>query len=180
MIRRALVAAVVKDFRLLLRDKVGLIFLTIAQLIVMSVAGFSLSTMFGGAPQGDARYVLPVVDEGGGRVAAALRDGLDGGAGIGMRGVGSRADAVALLNARTSGAALIVPAGMRAALAHGQDAALLLYTDPVKFVEVANIRLAVQELRYRLGQEVLDRARRRIARARGKIVRGQERLAHRI
>ena len=35
---------------------VGLAFLTIAPLIVMSVAGFSLSTLFGGAPQpGPAR-----------------------------------------------------------------------------------------------------------------------------
>ena len=45
MIARALVAAVVKDVRLLVRDRVGLAFLTIAPLIVMSVAGFSLSTL---------------------------------------------------------------------------------------------------------------------------------------
>ena len=58
MIVRSLVAAVIKDLRLLTRDKVGLVFLTIAPLIVMSVAGFSLSTLFGSAPQGDTRYVL--------------------------------------------------------------------------------------------------------------------------
>ena len=74
MILRALRAAIVKDARLLLRDKVGLVFLTIAPLIVMSVAGFSLSTLFGGAPQGDARYVLPVADEDGGRVAHMIGD----------------------------------------------------------------------------------------------------------
>src|SRR5258708_27268147 len=73
MILRVLVATVVKDVRLLVRDRVGLVFLTIAPLIVMSVAGFSLSTLFGGAPQPGA-YVLPVVDEDDGRIAAQLRE----------------------------------------------------------------------------------------------------------
>jgi len=180
MIVRALVAAVVKDFRLMLRDKVGLVFLTIAPLIVMSVAGFSLSTMFGGAPQDDTRYVLPLVDEDGGRVAAALREGLDAESGIELREVADRAQALALIHSRTSGTALVVPAGTARALAHGQDAALVLYTDPVKFVEVANVRLAVQELRYRLGQETLDRARHRIDRVRAKAIAAQRRIERRI
>ena len=127
MILRALVAAVVKDFRLLLRDKVGLIFLTIAPLIVMSVAGFSLSTLFGGAPQGDARYVLPVVDEDGGDVAARAarrarrrRRGIEHARGRQLARRRSRSSA-----ARDSGAALVVPAGTRArARARRQDAAL--------------------------------------------------------
>lgn len=180
MIVRALVAAVVKDFRLMLRDKVGLVFLTIAPLIVMSVAGFSLSTMFGGAPQGDTRYLLPLVDEDGGRVAAALRDGLDPDTGIELREVADREQALALIHSRASGTALVVPAGTAAALGRGQDAALILYTDPVKFVEVANVRLAVQELRHRLGQEALDRARERIARVREKAIAAQRRIERRV
>jgi ABC-type multidrug transport system permease subunit len=180
VIVRALVAAVVKDVRLMLRDKVGLAFLTIAPLIVMSVAGFSLSTMYGGAPQGDARYVLPVVDEDGGRIAAAFRDGLDADSGIELRETSSRDEALALVRSRTSGAALVVAAGTARALAAGRDATLELYTDPVKFVEVANIRFAVQELRHRLGQEALDRARQRVARVRAKVVAGQRRIARRV
>jgi len=180
VILRALIAAVVKDVRLLLRDKVGLVFLTIAPLIVMSVAGFSLSTLFGGAPQGDARYVLPVVDEDGGQILDAFRDGLGADSGIELLPVTTRDEALALVRSRTSGAALLVPEGTARSLANGRDATLVLYTDPVKFVEVANIRFAVQELRHQLGQEALDRARARVARVRAKAAAAQRRIERRV
>jgi len=180
VILRALHAAVVKDARLLLRDKVGLVFLTIAPLIVMSVAGFSLSTLFGGAPQGDARYLLPVADEDGGRIARAFRDGLGADAGIELRDVATRGEAIGMVRARAAGAALVVPAGTMAALAHGRAAALELYTDPVKFVEVANVRFAVQELRHRLGQEALATAQRRVDRVRQRVAAAQSRIGRRV
>lgn len=180
MIVRALAAAIVKDVRLLLRDKVGLVFLTIAPLIVMSVAGFSLSTLFGGAPQGDARYVLPVADEDGGRVADALREAVGADEGIDLRSVATRDEAIALVRGRESGAALVIPAGTTAGLAHGRDATLLLYTDPVKFVEVANVRFVVQELRHHLGQEALARAQRRVDRIRAKVATAQQRIERRV
>ena len=180
MILRALRAAVVKDARLLLRDKVGLVFLTIAPLIVMSVAGFSLSTLFGGSPQGDARYVLPVADEDGGRVARAFRDGLGPDSGIELRDVATRDEAIAMVRDRTAGTALVVPPGAMAALAHGRDTTLELYTDPVKFVEVANVRFAVQELRHRLGEEALETAQRRVDRVRAKVAAAQARIERRV
>ena len=180
MILRALRAAVVKDARLLLRDKVGLVFLTIAPLIVMSVAGFSLPTLFGGAPQGDARYVLPIADEDGGRIAQAFRDELGADAGIEPYPVATREEAVAMVRGRAAGAALVVPPGTMAALAHGREATLELYTDPVKFVEVANVRFAVQELRHRLGQESLATAQRRVDRVRAKVAAAQGRIERRV
>jgi ABC-type multidrug transport system permease subunit len=180
IVLRALRAAIVKDARLLLRDKVGLVFLTIAPLIVMSVAGFSLSTLFGGAPQGDARYVLPIADEDGGRVARAFREGLGEDGGIELRDMASRDEAIALVRDRQAGAALVVPPGTMAALAHGRDATLELFTDPVKFVEVANVRYAVQELRNRLGQEALATAQRRVERVRAKVAAAQGRIERRV
>lgn len=180
VILRALHAAIVKDARLLLRDKVGLIFLTIAPLIVMSVAGFSLSTLFGGAPQGDARYLLPVADEDGGRIADAFRSGLGEDSGIELRDAASRQEAIAMVRDRQAGAALVVPEGTMAALEHGREATLELYTDPVKFVEVANVRFAVQELRHRLGQEALAVAQRRVDRARAKVTAAQSRIERRV
>lgn len=180
MILRALGAAIVKDVRLLLRDKVGLVFLTIAPLIVMSVAGFSLSTLFGGAPQGDARYVLPIADLDGGAVADAFREGLDRDSGIELEPVATREEAIALVQAHAAGAALVVPEGTMRALARGRDTTLVLYTDPVKFVEVANVRFAVQELRHRLGQEALARAQRRVDRLRAKAIAAQRRIERRV
>ncbi len=41
------VAALGKDFRLLLRDRVGLVFMTLAPVVVITVAGLSLANLYG-------------------------------------------------------------------------------------------------------------------------------------
>src|SRR5262252_9589547 len=110
MMVRALVAAITKDVRLLLRDRVGLVFLTLAPLIVMSVAGFSLSTLFGGTPEPGA-YVLPVVDEDDGRIANKLQERLASDATIEVRTVPTRAQGLELIHFRESAAVLVIPAG---------------------------------------------------------------------
>src|SRR6185436_3004785 len=109
MIARALVASIIKDLRLLVRDRVGLVFVTIAPLIVMTVAGFSLSTLFGSGPQGDAAYVLPLVDEDDGRIADELRKRLADDETIQVRVVPTREQAFDLVRSRTSGAVLVIP-----------------------------------------------------------------------
>jgi ABC-type multidrug transport system permease subunit len=179
MIARALVAAVVKDARLLVRDRVGLIFLIIAPLIVMSVAGFSLSTLFGGTPQPGA-YLLPVVDEDDGRIAAELRDRLASDATIEIRTIPTRVQALDLVRSRESAAVLVTPAGTSAALARGSRASLSLLTDPVKFVELTNVRFLVEELRQAVGQHAIDVAQRRIDRVRAHALAGQRKLERRF
>jgi ABC-type multidrug transport system permease subunit len=179
VIARALVAAVVKDVRLLVRDRVGLVFLSIAPLIVMSVAGFSLSTLFGGVPQPGA-YVLPVVDEDDGRIAAELRARLAKDATIEVRTIPSREQALDLVRSRESAAVLVIPAGTSAALTHGSHASLQLLTDPVKFVELTNVRFLVEELRQAVGQHAIDRAQRRIDRVRARALAGERRLKRRF
>jgi ABC-type multidrug transport system permease subunit len=179
MIARALVAAIIKDVRLLVRDRVGLVFLTIAPLIVMSVAGFSLSTLFGGAPQPGA-YVLPVVDEDDGRIAAELRARLAADATIEVRPIPTREQALDLVRSRESAAVLVIPAGTSAALAHGSRASLRLLTDPVKFVELANVRFLVEELRQEVGQQAIDLAQQRIDRVRAHALAGERRLERRF
>jgi len=179
MIVRSLLAAVVKDVRLLVRDRVGLVFLTIAPLIVMSVAGFSLSTLFGGTPQAGA-YVLPVVDEDDGRITAELRKRLAGDATIEVRITPTRDEALDLVRFRVSAAVLVIPAGTSAALVHGSPASLQLLTDPVKFVELANVRFLVEELRQAVGQHAIDRAQRRIDRVRARALVGERRLERRF
>jgi ABC-type multidrug transport system permease subunit len=179
MIARALVAAVVKDVRLLVRDRVGLVFLTIAPLIVMSVAGFSLSTLFGGAPQPGA-YVLPVVDEDDGRIAAELRKRLANDSTIEIRSIPIREQALALVRSRESAAVLVIPEGTAAALEHGTRASLRLLTDPVKFVELTNVRFLVDELRQAVGQNAIDLAQHRIDRVRAHALAGARRLERRF
>jgi len=179
MIVRSLLATIIKDVRLLLRDPVGLAFLTVAPLIVMSVAGFSLSTLFGAAPRAGA-YVLPVVDEDDGRIAAELRKRLAGDTTIELRIMPSREEALDLVRSRVSAAVLVIPAGTSAALVHGSPASLELLTDPVKFVELANVRFLVEELRQTVGQRAIDRAQRRIDRVRTRALVGERRLERRF
>ena len=68
----AFVAALGKDFRLLLRDRVGLVFLTLAPVVVITVAGLSLANLYG-ATGGTSAFLLPLVDEDGGRVGQRAR-----------------------------------------------------------------------------------------------------------
>ena len=46
MIYAAFRAALMKDLRLVFRDRVGLVFLTIAPMIVIAVAGLSLASLY--------------------------------------------------------------------------------------------------------------------------------------
>ena len=56
-----LAAALGKDLRLLARDRVGLAFLTLAPIVVISVAGLSLAALYGDAPRGGVAPVLVLV-----------------------------------------------------------------------------------------------------------------------
>jgi ABC-type multidrug transport system permease subunit len=164
MMLRALAAALAKDFRLLARDRVGLIFLTVAPLIVITVAGFSLASLYGADPRGETAYVLPIADEDGGRVGRTLRARLAGQEMVQVRVVGSRDEAAALVRGKEAGVALVVPAGASRALATGRSVELELLTDPVKYLEVANVRALVLELRHGIESRARERAARRLAR----------------
>lgn len=161
---RALAAAIRKDFRLLLRDRVGLVFLTVAPIIVITVAGFSLATLYGAGPKGETAYVLPVADQDGGRVGRAVRRALADREMVQVREVASRADAETLVRQHEAGVALVVPADASRRLASGEALELELLTDPVKYLEVANVRGLVQELRHGIEREARARAARRVAR----------------
>ena len=164
MILRALVAALGKDFRLLARDRVGLIFLTVAPIIVITVAGLSLASLYGADPRGATGYLLPVADEDGGRVGRALRSRLDAQDMVQVRVVGSRAEATDLVRRKEAGVALVIPAGASRALATGRSIELDLLTDPVKYLEVAHVRALVQELRHGIEGAAHERAARRLTR----------------
>ena len=163
---RALGAAIAKDLRLLGRDRAGLVFLSLAPVLVITVAGFSLAGLFGAAPGGTSAYVLPVADEDGGRLGRTLQSGLAAEPAIEVHAVADRNAARALVRRGVAGAALVIPPGASAALLAGQPVSLLLYTDPVKYLEVANVRALVQEARHRVEASARTRARHRLVEAR--------------
>jgi ABC-type multidrug transport system permease subunit len=165
----ALGAAIGKDFRLLTRDRVGLVFLTVAPIIVITVAGFSLASLYGAGIRGETAYVLPVADEDGGRVGRALREALGRQEMVQVRTVATRAEATALVQRKEAGVALVIPPGASRALAEGRPVDLDLLTDPVKYLEVASVRALVQELRHGIERTARDRAGRRLARLETKL-----------
>ena len=64
-----------------------------------------------------------------------------------LRPVESRAEAERLVRDKQAGTALVIPGGTEAALDAGRPASLVLYTDPVKYLERLNVRLRLLELR---------------------------------
>ncbi|HUE29674.1 MAG TPA: ABC transporter permease [Verrucomicrobiae bacterium] len=178
-----LAAAFAKDLRLLARDRVGLAFLTLAPIVVITVAGLSLATLYGAEPRGGTAPVLPLADEDGGWVGRAVRERLADEPSVRVRPVAAAAAARALVQAKRAAAALVVPAGTSEAVGAGRAATLVLFTDPVKTVDVAYVRSLAQELRHGLeagaverAQQDLDAARAQAADTRARVVRAADEL----
>lgn len=144
---RSLLVLLGKDLRLLWRDKAGLIFLTIAPIVVICVAGFSLANLYGADPTGQTAYDLPVVDEDGGEFALEIRTRLSQETAVNFRLVPDRATAEDLVRRKRAGSALVIPAGTQAALDAGRPASLILYSDAVKYLERINVRSKLLEAR---------------------------------
>jgi ABC-type Na+ efflux pump permease subunit len=155
----SLAVIIVKDLRLLLRDRAALVFMTLAPIVVISVAGFSLASLYGSDPTGRTAYDLPIVDEDGGALARQITEQLATETSVHVRRVESRLEAERLVASKAAGSALVIPAGTADALAAGRPAHVLLYTDPVKYLERLNVRLRVLQARDALA----DAERARVA-----------------
>jgi ABC-type Na+ efflux pump permease subunit len=169
------IAALGKDFRLLLRDRVGLVFMTLAPVVVITVAGLSLANLYR-SNGGSSIFVLPLVDEDGGRVGRALAERLRDDRAVRVTLVAERGSARALVRAKQTAAALVVPAGTSAALAAGQPSHLILYTDPVKVIELDVVRDLVQEIRHDVEVAARDDAAAELEATRQRALEGRAAL----
>ena len=150
---RAFLALLAKDLRLLWRDRVGLAFLTLAPIAVITVAGLSLANLYGADPTGQTAYQLPLADEDGGALGRDIRDRLAREPAVRLHPVDSREEAERLVRDKQAGTALVIPKGTQAALDAGSPASLVLYTDAVKYLERLNVRVRLLELRDALVSE---------------------------
>jgi ABC-type multidrug transport system permease subunit/F0F1-type ATP synthase membrane subunit b/b' len=171
---------IAKDLRLLLRDRVALVFIALAPIVVISVAGFSLASLYGSDPSGQTAYDLPIVNEDGGDLAGQIAEQLGSDANIRVREIATRGEAQRLVASKAAGSALVIPAGTAAALAAGQPARVLLYTDPVKYLERLNMRLRVLETRDALADSERARVAKNIEQQRDALRANLERLGNAI
>ncbi|HJS74031.1 MAG TPA: ABC transporter permease [Vicinamibacteria bacterium] len=128
--------------RLLARDRGALLLLFLAPLVVISAAGFSLSSLYQ-----NSSHLLPVVDRDRGKISEKLVAALAETAGIEVTLVGSDEARTLVAESPRVGAALLVPEGFSEALRNGEPAKLVLWTDPVKHLEVLKVRAAVERAR---------------------------------
>jgi ABC-type multidrug transport system permease subunit len=105
---------------------------------------------------------LPIADEDGGTLGGRIEAQLANDERIRVRHVGSSAEAERLVRDKVAGSALVIPAGTAAAIAEGRPARILLYTDPVKYLERLNVRVRILETRSDLAREERERVLERL------------------
>lgn len=153
------------EFRLLAKDRIGLSMLLLAPIVIIAVAGFSLGNIYGARPSAHA-YDIPLVDQDHGPVAQAVVAALAREPAVRLRIVPSVADARAIAGHRTrSPLAILIPASTSIALKAGGAAQIVLYVDPIKRIEVANLELRLGQMCAQITARAQDAARTRIAAA---------------
>jgi ABC-type Na+ efflux pump permease subunit len=149
-----------KEFRLIRRDRVGLFMLLVAPIAVIAAAGFSLAKIYGGqtAPRGE--YSVAVLDEDHGAIARAILDAVSRQPDLSIIHSSSRLDTEQTVRERKLAVVgIVIPPGTTEAIEHGRSARLILYTDPVKYLQTIKIELALSELCRKISAGASDEAR---------------------
>ncbi len=161
---RAVWLTIGKEFLLIRRDRVGLFMLIVAPIAVIAAAGLSLAKIYGGAPASHGQYVVTIVDEDHGAVASAVVGAISHQPGLGVLGALDRRDAEAAVRSRKRAVvAIVIPPGTTRAIEHGESARLILYTDPVKYLQTVNIELMIANMCRQVSAGAADEARKRAA-----------------
>ena len=157
---RAVWLTIGKEFLLIRRDRVGLFMLLVAPIAVIAAAGFSLAKIYGGqtAPRGE--YSVAVFDEDHGAVGRAILDALARERELTVIQSSSRRDADQTVRERKLAVVgIVIPAGTTDAIEHGRSAQLVLYTDPVKYLQTIKVELALSEMCRQITAGAATRAR---------------------
>jgi ABC-type multidrug transport system permease subunit len=153
-----------KEFLLIRRDRVGLFMLLVAPIAVIAAAGFSLAKVYGGrrAPRGE--YSVAVLDQDHGAVAHAILDALAQRPELLVIDSSSRADIQQTVRERKLAVVgIVIPPGTTDAIEHGRGAQLILYTDPVKYLQSTKIELTLSEMCRKISEGAAARARSQTA-----------------
>jgi ABC-type Na+ efflux pump permease subunit len=160
---RATILSIGKEFRLLRRDRVGLFMLLVAPVAVIAAAGLSLANIYGAASP-RAPYGVAIVDEDHGELSRALRKGFAREPSIRLLEAASREQAARMVRETNDAvAAMILPKDATATIESGREAQIILYTDPVRYLQTVRIDLIVTEICRRIVAGAGRAARERVA-----------------
>lgn len=160
---RAIWLTLGKEFRLLYRDPVGLFMLLVAPVVVIAVAGFSLAKIYGGESGRKTEYPIAIVDEDHGAVAAAVINGLARQPVVRLLIAPDRAQAQAMVrNSKQAVVAIVIAAGTTESLQAGRNPRLILYSDPVRYLETMKVELKLGELCRAISERAALEAQKRM------------------
>ena len=157
---RAIWLTIQNEARLLIKDPVVLFMLLFAPVVIITVAGYSLGALYGGAGKS---FILPVVNHDKGAVANGIIDALRRQQSISVELIPASDDARRLVGARDrTPLALEIPAGTTEAIAAGRDPGLIVYVDPVRRIEADALELRIDELCRQVSANARAEAQKRI------------------
>ncbi len=141
---RAIWLTIQNETRLLFNDPVVLLMLLLAPVVIITVAGYSLGSLYGRA--GDS-FRIPVVDHDRGAVSDAIIKALRSERSIDLEVLDDTGEARREVSGRPrTPLAIEIPAGTSEAIANGRQPRLILFPDPVRRIEVNALELRIAEL----------------------------------
>lgn len=147
---RAIWLTMQNESRLLFRDPIVLFMLLLAPVVIITVAGYSLGSLYGGVA---SSFRIPVVDLDHGPVANAVVDGLRANRSLEVEIAHDEKQArQAVSNRPRTPIAIVIPPGTSFAMTQGHTPHLTLYVDPVRRIEVNALELQISELFKTIGE----------------------------
>jgi len=175
---RAIWLTIRNEGRLLVKDPIVLFMLLFAPVVIITVAGYSLGALYGGA-RGSFR--LPVVNLDNGEVGRGILDALRREGSIRVDLLSDSEQARRLVNNRDrTPLAIEIPAGTTDAVIAGRNPHLILYIDPVRRIEADALELRIGELCRTVSEHARDEAQNRLAQADAALRANLKRLADEI
>jgi ABC-type Na+ efflux pump permease subunit len=164
MMLRAVWLTIGKEFLLIRRDRVGLFMLLVAPIAVIAAAGFSLARIYGGQNSARGEYSVAVFNEDRGVVGQAILDAVARQPELSVIHSSSRPELQRTVQERKLAViGIVIPPGTTDAIMHGESAQLVVYTDPVKYLQTTKIELMLSELCRKISAGASARARNQTA-----------------
>jgi ABC-type multidrug transport system permease subunit len=175
---RAIWLTIQNEARLLIKDPIVLFMLLFAPVVIITVAGYSLGSVYGGA---SSSFRLPVVNHDKGEVSDGIIDALRHQRSISVELLDDSEEARQLVSHRDrTPLAIEIPAGTTDAVTAGRDPHLILFVDPVRRIEVDALELRINELCRKVSAQARAAAQKRIEEADAELRASLRRLSSEI